>query len=700
MAEKYSFTKSLENLYSGGPYAISSDGSYMAYARNNNIMIVNTDNPCITWCLDGIVPNPITALVVKPESDTNKQTLLSASGQRIQVWDLVTLEPNHDLSWDCEHDVKAMAYASSGKLIAIAHIDGIVIVWELKTRKKNIFRAHTKAINTLIFNPASDVLYSGSDDGTIIMRFLNNETKKVFHNNMPVVSLAISQGGNGLISLGRNETDTVAKIWNVNDPTRYNKIVFPRDRIIAIFPVDPRKMRWLVEWIPCRDSICLITVVERPSVILSIFSPGRARQDFDIGLSSAMTKGFKSAMLLQNNKELLCFSYEDEFVFYGLRYLSKDKGSKAPLDTITLQRRVLGYDDISDINFFFKESISCGFHQWPIRVYEIALMSRVFVSPVTNVVCFDACDTKLITVHNDNIITLWDVKQQKILGISRDHKNPIRAIAISKHKKEFVVSCSSDGTLWVWKIDWNNQLINIASMPNAHPEEISSLAINRDDKLVCSGCSTRETARLWILSNQGLRHFKDLNGHTKGVSSISFSHDCVIIVSNEKLVKVWHSINGSVNYNVRDHEELITRALSIDDIDIKLISCGCDHGLKLWSAKTDLQTAIDDNKQNGKRIRALTTEKYLIATVGSDAARTINMWRTEEKRALDDIVNAYLSRYPDRRYEVPCFHMHGLRLVDNDMNEDLNDGVCYCVVHSRVMGHHHLKTCQYCGNQT
>lgn len=86
--KNYRCSQALQQFYSGGPFAVSSDGSFIACTCSDSIKIVDSSNAYIRSTID-CESDTITALCLSP----NDKLLFSAGHSRqIRVWDLSTFK--------------------------------------------------------------------------------------------------------------------------------------------------------------------------------------------------------------------------------------------------------------------------------------------------------------------------------------------------------------------------------------------------------------------------------------------------------------------------------------------------------------------------------------------------------------------------------------------------------------------------------
>lgn len=86
--KNYKCVKSVEQFYSGGPYSVSPDGSFIVCACDETIKIINTSDASVKSTIESD-STPVTALCISP----NSNFLFSSSHSlQIRVWDLTSLQ--------------------------------------------------------------------------------------------------------------------------------------------------------------------------------------------------------------------------------------------------------------------------------------------------------------------------------------------------------------------------------------------------------------------------------------------------------------------------------------------------------------------------------------------------------------------------------------------------------------------------------
>ena len=86
--KSYRPNQSLQQFYTGGPFVVSSDATFLACTCDDSIKIVDFSNASIKFTIEGD-SEPITALAL---SSDDKFLFSSSHSRQIRVWDLATLK--------------------------------------------------------------------------------------------------------------------------------------------------------------------------------------------------------------------------------------------------------------------------------------------------------------------------------------------------------------------------------------------------------------------------------------------------------------------------------------------------------------------------------------------------------------------------------------------------------------------------------
>lgn len=649
LKKSYKCVQSLQQFYTGGPYVVASDESFLVCACDEKIKIVDLSNASIKSTIEGD-SEAVTALALSP----NNNILFSASHSRqIRVWDLSTLECIR--SWKGhEGPVMGMASDASGGLVVTAGADRKVLVWDVDGGFcTHYFKGHKGVVTSIMFHPDPNrlLLFSGGDDGSVRVWDLTGKKclSTLEKHQSAITSMAISEDGWTLLSAGR---DKVVNLWNLHDYGCMTTIPMfeSLEAVCIIGPESPFSASLSSLTYPQTKkrsdvpSINFITVGERG--LVRIWSADRAlclfeQKSSDIAVSSGdeeSKRGFISALLMPASQELLCVTADQQFFLY---YPEESEGSL----NLVLRKRFVGYnEEIVDMKFLGDEeqflAVSTSVEQ--VRVYDLTSMSCSYVlAGHTDVIlCLDTCvsssgRTLIVTGSKDNTVRLWDCQSKACVGVGIGHMGAVGAVVFSKKQRNFFVSGSSDRTLKVWNMDSvsdNNEevlTLKAKAVVAAHDKDINCLAVAPNDSLVCSGSQDR-TACIWRIPD--LVSVVALKGHKRGIWSVEFSpvDQCVMTASGDKTIKIWAISDGTCLKTFEGHQSSVLRASFLTH-GTQIVSCGADCMVKLWTVKTNECIATYD--QHEEKIWALAVGKKteMLATGGGDAV--INLWH--DSTALD-----------------------------------------------------------------
>ncbi|XP_076928886.1 protein TORMOZ EMBRYO DEFECTIVE-like [Bidens hawaiensis] len=650
LKKNYRCAQSLQQFYSGGPYAVASDESFIACACNDTIKIVDLLNASIKFTIENAGDSEdVTAIALSPDD----KFLFSAGHNRmIKVWDLSNLK--RPRSWkDRQGLVTAMACHASGGLLAAGGSEGKVLVWDVDGEFcTHFFKGHNSAVTSVIFHsdPTRLLLFSGSTDTTVRVWDLTRKkcVATLERHQSDVTSVAVSEDGWTLLSGGR---DQVVNLWNLRDYSLIRSV--PTSEAIEALCVIGTKTLFA----SCLQSkkagdesaFQFLTVGEHG--IVRIWNSHGAVCVFQQASSDVTViktdekgakRGFTSTTMLPSGQRLLCATADNDFLLY-----SPNQSQEGSFQ-LNLDKRVVGYnEEIVDMKFVGEEeqflAVATSVEQ--VRVYDLGSMSCSYVlSGHTEIVlCLDTCTTSsgrtlIVTGSKDNTVRLWDSNSRSCIGVGKGHMGAIGAVAFAKKLQKFFVSGSSDQTLKLWSLDDLSDDINDSfsfktkAATAAHDKDINALAVAPNDSLICSGSQDR-TARIWKLPD--LKPGVVLKGHKRGIWSVEFSpvDQCVITASGDKTIKIWAISDGSCLKTFEGHTASVFKVQFISR-GAQFVSCGADGLLKLWTVKTNECIATYD--QHEDKVWALTVGKKTetLATGGSDAV--INLWHDSTAADKED----------------------------------------------------------------
>ncbi|OMO84994.1 hypothetical protein CCACVL1_10485 [Corchorus capsularis] len=644
LKRNYRCFKSLQQFYSGGPFAVSSDGSFIACACGEFIKIVDSLNASTKTTIEA-ESGTITALALRPDDK-----LLFSAGHcgrsgLIKVWDLETFKCLR--SWK-GHDspIMGMACHGSGGLLATSGADWKVLVWDVDGGFcTHHFKGHKGVATSVMFHPDVNktLLFSGSDDATIrIWDLLANKCVATLGKHFSAVSsMAISEDGWTLLTAGR---DKVVILWDLHDYSC--KSTVPTHEVleaVCIIPSGSRfalSLRAFSQQTRKRESgstgIDFITAGVRGTIRIWN-SEGDEQKSLDVDEGS--TRGFTSAVILPLDQGLLCVTADQQFLFYSPEENLEEKWN------LKLTKRLVGSnEEITDMKFLDEEEqyLAVATNLEQVRVYDISSISCSYsLSGHTQaILCLDTTVSSdgrrlIVTGSKDCNVRLWDSERRCCVGLGIGHTETVGAVAFSKKHRNFFVSGSRDTNIKVWSLDGISddieQPINLKSKGGVspHKKDINCLAIAPNDKLVCSGSQDRTACVLRLETKDrtavNLVEVVRFVGHKRGIWSVEFSpvHKCVITASGDKTVKIWAIDDGSCLQTFEGHTSSVLR-VSYLTRGTQFVSCGADGLVKLWTIETNECIATYDQHEDKIWALAVGKKTEMLVTGGRDAM--INLW--------------------------------------------------------------------------
>ncbi|CAH8271321.1 unnamed protein product [Arabidopsis lyrata] len=657
LKKNYRCSRSLKQFYGGGPFIVSSDGSFIACACGDAINIVDSTDSSVKSTIEG-ESDTLTALALSPDD----RLLFSAGHSRqIRVWDLETLKCIR--SWKGhEGPVMGMACHASGGLLATAGADRKVLVWDVDGGFcTHYFKGHKGVVSSILFHPDTNknILFSGSDDATVrVWDLLAKNTEKkclaiLEKHFSAVTSIALSEDGWNLFSAGR---DKVVNLWDLHDYSCKTTIATYEvlEAVTAVSSGTP-----FASFVASLDQkkskkkesdsqgTYFITVGER-GVVRIWKSEGSIclyeQKSSDITVSSddeESKRGFTAAAMLSSDRGLLCVTADQQFFFYSVVENVEES-------ELVLSKRLVGYnEEIADMKFLGDEEqfLAVATNLEEVRVYDVATMSCSYVLAGHKevILSLDTCvsssgNVLIVTGSKDKTVRLWNATSKSCIGVGTGHNGDILAVAFAKKSFSFFVSGSGDRTLKVWSLDGisegSEDPVNLKtrSVVAAHDKDINSVAVARNDSLVCTGSEDR-TASIWRLPD--LVHVVTLKGHKRRIFSVEFStvDQCVMTASGDKTVKIWAISDGSCLKTFEGHTSSVLRASFITE-GTQFVSCGADGLLKLWNVNTSECIATYDQHEDKVWALAVGKKTEMIATGGGDAV--INLWHDSTASDKED----------------------------------------------------------------
>jgi WD40 repeat protein len=123
----------------------------------------------------------------------------------------------------------------------------------------------------------------------------------------------------------------------------------------------------------------------------------------------------------------------------------------------------------------------------------------------------------IVSGGKDNLIVLWDIKNDKVISKFRYHKGVITSLKFSPNQK-YLASGSSDKSMIVYDLESDSILYKCTD----HTDDITSIAFSSDNNLLA--CSSGDNS-ISIIKTESWKLISTLRNHKNWVRDIKFSPD-------------------------------------------------------------------------------------------------------------------------------------------------------------------------------
>jgi WD40 repeat protein len=181
----------------------------------------------------------------------------------------------------------------------------------------------------------------------------------------------------------------------------------------------------------------------------------------------------------------------------------------------------------------------------------------------------------LATGHDDGIVRIWTVANERLQSELRGHENPITAMAFSPDGKR-LATAGEDRIIIIWEVVAGGQLGAL----RGHTDHIQAVAWHPRGHQLVSAAWDR-TARLWNTTT--FEPIVLLNSHADQVTSLCYSPGGELLVSADSApaIHVWDPETAKDCSVLEGHQEEI-RSLAFSPDGQLLASGGADRVIRLW----------------------------------------------------------------------------------------------------------------------
>ncbi|KRW98471.1 WD40-repeat-containing domain [Pseudocohnilembus persalinus] len=441
-----------------------------------------------------------------------------------------------------EKPIQCVIYSPNGKYIASGDDDSNVTLYLLNNPDQFYRRekVHKKGVNSISFSPNSKYLVSGSSDKSIVIWDTSLQVlvqkNNAHKDSITCVKFSQNKFNKSLIIATASE-DSYIIIWKF--------IQYKQDYAFSnqeSFNYDLVPEHYLKEHQSCVTSIAF----------------------FDDG---------KKLISGSEDEQGIILIWEETKVAWVVR--QKLKTGLSLVDQIA----------ISPDNNFIIASSSEEIQIWKqISYFQMNHMKDwiKYQSLDSGATCVAFSNDGKYVATGNRVIKLWNVESGELLQIMEGNsvvKDLIFSPFSSQLENNYIIAGHYDNTIKIYNISITQQL----QLRDGHREEVVSLVISQDEKLIASG-GVGGHIKIWNLESGEL--VTQMNGfHTMGVNQMEFCEDIygntILISVGGKVIYIWETQTGRKVATYFGHEEDII-CVSYNSIYRQIATGSLDKTIKVW----------------------------------------------------------------------------------------------------------------------
>lgn len=241
----------------------------------------------------------------------------------------------------------------------------------------------------------------------------------------------------------------------------------------------------------------------------------------------------------------------------------------------------------------------------------------------------------LLSVSQDKIVRLWDLKKNQNIVNYYGHNYPVWDVEFSPYDMYFATA-SNDKTARLWKSDHIYPLRIFAG----HFSDVNTIKFHPNVNYLATG-SEDSSSRFWdVQTGKCVRLFK---GHKGPIYSIAISPDGKILAtgSDDKTIKIWDIGSGNCIKTFVGHNDIIY-SLDFNENGKILASGSCDNTVRLWDID-NLRQKVDNTETSNINTKQNIEIKSSISTLLKEP-NPLRVPKDGDKRASKEMINLYLTK--------------------------------------------------------
>ena len=245
----------------------------------------------------------------------------------------------------------------------------------------------------------------------------------------------------------------------------------------------------------------------------------------------------------------------------------------------------------------------------------------------------------IASASNDNTVVIWDLHTEKKIITLSDHEIGAGCVSFCPDNKT-IATADGNGDIAIWEVV-TGKVIGVIN--DAHFLGVDDISFNVDGSLLISSGAFDNTVKVWDVSSRALLH--TLNGHTRGVCSVSFSPDGKTAISSswDHTIRIWDVKLGVLLKTIETGIVSPVYSARFNHDGSKIVSAEMYNTIHIWDTKSGVLLTTLNGHTNGVKYACFSPDDSNVISASDD--RTIRIW---EFTPLQELIDKTHDRFKGR----------------------------------------------------